>query len=63
MGAHIWGQPTLAPQDVPGASGLLLANRLYRVVPRDGAVIGMINRGIPFEPLLGGQGPSSTPSN
>ena len=24
--------------------------------PKDGTVIGMINRGIPFEPLLGGQG-------
>src|SRR5260370_36373245 len=56
MGNHIPGRPIVVPQNVPGAAGLLVANRLYSVAPRDGTVIGMINRGIPFEPLLGGQG-------
>jgi tripartite-type tricarboxylate transporter receptor subunit TctC len=56
MGRHIPGQPTVVPQNVAGGAGLLVANRLYNVAPRDGTVIGMINRGIPFEPLLGGQG-------
>jgi tripartite-type tricarboxylate transporter receptor subunit TctC len=56
MGDHLPGYPTVVPQNVPGAGGLLVANRLYSVAPRDGTVIGMINRGIPFEPLLGGQG-------
>jgi hypothetical protein len=41
---------------MPGAGGLLVANRLASVAPRDGTVLGMINRGIAFEPLLGGQG-------
>ena len=31
-------------------------NELYNIAPRDGAVIGLVNRGIPFEPMLGGQG-------
>ena len=56
MGSHIPGQPTVVPQNVPGAAGLLVANRLYNVAPKDGTVIGIINSGIPFEPLLGGQG-------
>jgi tripartite-type tricarboxylate transporter receptor subunit TctC len=56
MGNHIPGRPIVVPQNVPGAAGLLVANRLYSVAPRDGTVIGMINRGIPFEPLLGAQG-------
>ena len=43
-------------QHMPGSGGLLVANRLYNAAPKDGTVVGMINRGIPFEPLLGGQG-------
>jgi tripartite-type tricarboxylate transporter receptor subunit TctC len=61
MGSHIPGQPTVVPQNVPGAAGLLVANRLYNVAPKDGTVIGIINRGIPFEPLLGGQGAQFDP--
>lgn len=56
LGAHIAGNPTVVPENAPGAGGLLVANRLYNTVPKDGTVIGLINRGIPFEPLLGGQG-------
>ncbi|MEA2976810.1 MAG: hypothetical protein QOF19_2330, partial [Alphaproteobacteria bacterium] len=56
MGNHIPGNPTIVPQNLPGAAGLLVVNRLYNASPKDGSVFGMINRGIPFEPLLGGQG-------
>jgi tripartite-type tricarboxylate transporter receptor subunit TctC len=56
MADYIPGHPTIVPQNVTGAAGLLVANRLYNTSPKDGTVIGMINRGIPFEPLLGGQG-------
>jgi tripartite-type tricarboxylate transporter receptor subunit TctC len=56
LGNHIPGRPTVVPQNVTGAAGLLVANRLNNTSPKDGTVIGMINRGIPFEPLLGGQG-------
>jgi tripartite-type tricarboxylate transporter receptor subunit TctC len=54
--AHIPGHPTVVPQNTPGSAGLLVANRLYNTAPKDGTVIGMINRGVLFEPLLGGQG-------
>src|SRR4051812_5426241 len=54
--AHIPGNPNVVPVHAPGSGGLLVANRLYNTAAKDGTVIGMINRGIPFEPLLGGQG-------
>jgi tripartite-type tricarboxylate transporter receptor subunit TctC len=56
FGDHVAGHPTILPENAPGAGGLLVANRLYNTVPKDGTVIGLMNRGIPFEPLLGGQG-------
>ena len=31
-------------------------NELYNVLPKDGTAIGLVNRGIPLEPLLGGDG-------
>ena len=51
---YIPGHPTVVPANVPGAGSLLLANQINNTQPKDGTVIGLINRGIPFEPLLGG---------
>ena len=56
MGEHIPGKPTVVATNVPGAGSLLLANQVYNTQPKDGTVIGLINRGVPFEPLLGGLG-------
>jgi tripartite-type tricarboxylate transporter receptor subunit TctC len=53
---HVPGNPNVVPVHMPGSGGLLVANRLYNTAVKDGTTIGMINRGIPFEPLLGGQG-------
>jgi tripartite-type tricarboxylate transporter receptor subunit TctC len=36
-----------------GAGSLKLANWLYNAAPKDGSVIGTVNRGVPFEPLVG----------
>jgi tripartite-type tricarboxylate transporter receptor subunit TctC len=55
-GNHIPGNPTIVVQHMPGSGGLLVANRLYNTAPKDGTAVGMINRAIPFEPLLGGHG-------
>ena len=38
------------------AGGLQVANYLYNAAPKTGRVFGLINRGIPLEPLLGGKG-------
>jgi tripartite-type tricarboxylate transporter receptor subunit TctC len=56
MMTHIPGNPNVVPVHTPGSGGLLVANRLYNTAAKDGTVLGMINRGIVFEPLLGGQG-------
>jgi len=56
MMTHIPGNPNVVPVHTPGSGGLLVANRLYNTSAKDGTVLGMINRGIVFEPLLGGQG-------
>src|SRR6266852_2647179 len=61
IGRHIPGTPTVTVTNLPGAAGLVLINRLANASPRDGTVVGMINRGIPFEPLLGGGGTQFDP--
>ncbi len=53
---HWPGNPSVVVQNQPGAGGLTLINQLTAVAPKDGTMIGLISRGIPLEPLLGGQG-------
>jgi len=53
---HLPGNPQGVTTNVPGAGSLLLANQLYNTQPKDGTVIGGFNRGVPFEPLMGGIG-------
>jgi tripartite-type tricarboxylate transporter receptor subunit TctC len=61
LGRHIPGNPAVTVQNLPGAAGLVLMNRLANAAPRDGTVIAMVNRGIAFEPLLGGAGTQFDP--
>jgi tripartite-type tricarboxylate transporter receptor subunit TctC len=53
IGKHIPGNPTVLPKNFEGAGSLRLANWLYNVGPKDGAVMGIIGRGTGFDPLLG----------
>jgi tripartite-type tricarboxylate transporter receptor subunit TctC len=53
MPRHIPGAPRIVVMNMEGAGGLRLANFLYNGAPKDGTAIGTINRGAPFEPLLG----------
>ena len=59
IGKYLPGNPTVVPLNMEGAGSLKLTNWLYNVAPKDGTVIGMIARGIPFEPLLGSTPPAS----
>lgn len=52
MGHHIPGNPTLVPQNMPGAGSLKAVNYLYAVAPKDGSVFGTVARGMAMEPLL-----------
>jgi len=53
MGKHIPGNPTIVPQNMPGAGGLKVANFIYNVAPKDGSAFAIFARGIPMERLLG----------
>ena len=53
MGRHIPGNPTMVPQNMPGAGGVKVMNYLYDVARKDGTVIATFARGLAVEPLLG----------
>lgn len=53
IGRHVPGNPTVVTQNMPGASGLVAANWLYNVAPKDGSVILTLAHTGPFEPLVG----------
>jgi tripartite-type tricarboxylate transporter receptor subunit TctC len=53
IGKHIPGNPTIVPQNMPGAGSLKAAHYVLGVAPKDGSVIATIGRSAPIEPLLG----------
>ena len=50
---HVPGNPSIRPQNRPGAGSMRLANELYNILPQDGSAIGMIARNTPAEVLFG----------
>jgi len=44
LGRHIPGNPSVVPQNMPGASGIKSATYLYQIAPKDGATIGTFNQ-------------------
>src|SRR6476646_9677498 len=46
MGQHLAGNPTFIIRSMPGAGGILAANHLYNVAPKDGTVLGMLDQSI-----------------
>src|SRR5947207_7819914 len=53
LGKHLPGNPSVVVQNMPGASGRRLINFMINVAPKDGSAIATIQRGVPFEPLMG----------
>jgi tripartite-type tricarboxylate transporter receptor subunit TctC len=53
LGKHLPGNPATVVQNMPGASGRRLITFMNNVAPKDGTAIATIQRGIPFEPLMG----------
>ena len=53
LGQHVPGNPTVIPQNMPGAGSLKAANYLYAIAPKDGSVIGTFAHGMGSAPLLG----------
>ena len=52
LGKHIPGNPTVLPQNMPGAGSLKAANYIYTAAPKDGSAIGMFARATGINPLL-----------
>jgi tripartite-type tricarboxylate transporter receptor subunit TctC len=44
IGKYIPGQPAVTVINMPGANGLVVANQLYRSLPKDGTAIGTFDR-------------------
>jgi tripartite-type tricarboxylate transporter receptor subunit TctC len=53
MGRFLPGNPTIVPQNMPGAGGVRAANFLYNQAPKDGGTIAHLSRGAPFEGVMG----------
>ena len=55
MGKYIPGNPQMIVQNMIGASGVVAANWLHSVAPRDGTAIATFAQTVPLEPLFGNQ--------
>ena len=53
LGRFLPGNPAVVPKNMTGAGGVVAANYLYNVAPRDGSAIALFMAGAPFEPLFG----------
>jgi tripartite-type tricarboxylate transporter receptor subunit TctC len=52
MGAHIPGNPTIVPQNMPGAGSRSAANWLTMIAPKDGTVIACLSQATPTDQVL-----------
>jgi tripartite-type tricarboxylate transporter receptor subunit TctC len=53
MGGYIPGNPTVVPQNMPGAGSNKVGGYIYSVAPKDGTAIGAVFPGIILQPLIG----------
>src|SRR5215470_6779626 len=53
IGRYLPGNPTVVPQNMPGAGSLIAANWLANVAPKDGTGLAIIPSATLFENLLG----------
>lgn len=56
IGKHLPGNPTVVPQNMPGAGSYNAAAHIFNIAPKDGTVIGIIARDAPLGPLTGADG-------
>ncbi|MDB5533665.1 MAG: Tripartite-type tricarboxylate transporter, receptor component TctC [Hyphomicrobiales bacterium] len=55
LGRHIPGEPTVIHQTMTGGGGLVAANYLYNVAPKDGTSLGIMVSSLPLFQALGDQ--------
>jgi tripartite-type tricarboxylate transporter receptor subunit TctC len=56
LGRHLPGHPTVVVQNMPGAGGLMAANHIYNVAPKDGTAIALVASSTPLGPIFGASG-------
>jgi tripartite-type tricarboxylate transporter receptor subunit TctC len=56
IGRHLPGNPSVVPQNMPGAGSYVAASHIYNTAPKDGTVIGIIARDVALGPLTGAPG-------
>ena len=56
LGRHLPGNPSVVPQNRPGAGSMAVANYLYNAAAKDGSEIALVGRGIAMDQLLNGDG-------
>lgn len=54
LSSHLPGKPTVIVRNMPGAGGLVGANYLFNVAPRDGTTIGVVPQTVVIAQILGG---------
>lgn len=52
FGQYIPGHPKLIVKNMVGAGGLIAANHLAKIAPKDGSVIALLQNTVPFQPLI-----------
>jgi tripartite-type tricarboxylate transporter receptor subunit TctC len=62
IGKHLPGNPTVVPQNMPGAGSLNAANHIYNVAPKDGTAIGLISGPAVMAPITGTPGARFDPT-
>lgn len=54
---HIWrhipGQPSITPNNMVGGGGIIAANYIANVGPKDGTILSIISQGLPVDQALG----------
>ncbi len=53
IGKHIPGNPAIVPINMPGGGGIVAANHVATVAPRDGTILTMVSQGLPTDQALG----------
>ncbi|MDB5641345.1 MAG: tripartite tricarboxylate transporter family receptor [Hyphomicrobiales bacterium] len=53
IGRHIPGNPTILPVNMPGGGGIVAANHVAQIAPRDGTILSMVGQGLVVDQALG----------
>jgi tripartite-type tricarboxylate transporter receptor subunit TctC len=52
LGKLVPGNPNIIVQNTPGGGSIIMSNRIYRVEPQDGTVLGLVQRGVLLAQLI-----------